>query len=574
MENIQKVQLTKMIRKLKGVANRCKCSAPAALGTILGVWCEIDFPKLPDPNLPASDAFASEKPTQMFVEKLRSLPFMEASYWLSSFYAITATQNKRKSLALYFTPPSLTRGLLDDLENAGVDFCNQKFMDPASGGAAFLAPIALRISNRLSAQGMGSKKLLEHVETHICGVEIETALCELSKHFLKMALYKEIVCSGYLPNFKVYNCDSLTSAFSPVFDADIVLCNPPYRKITKEEKSKFEENFTLVMKGQSNLYSLFIFKCVELAKDGGFVALVTPTSFMSGQCFSKLRLYLTEQTNIIHIGMISEKIGVFIDVEQETALTVLRKKKSSGKVSVDVSVVSSSGEYTNVGSCLLPTNEAVWPIPRSERSNAILAAACASPFRINDYGYVARIGSWVWNRDTRPKYETYEEAKLAKARTSLPLLWSRDISSDGRVLFDQNNGSPDGHRFVDLGSRAHRSAVLKPSLILQRVTSNDQPRRLIAASVPSFIYRKYGGFVGENHIVILEQADNALFTPEDMAKILTTDAIDNYFRCISGATNISIFELTQLPLPDPIKLKNALSRCDSFDKAITLAFAM
>jgi len=563
-----------MIRQLKGVASRCKCSAPAALGTILGAWCEIDYPKLPDPNLPVSDAFASEKPAKMFVERLRSLPFMEASYWLSSFYAITATQKKRKSLALYFTPPSLTHGLLNDLENAGVDFCNKKFMDPASGGAAFLTPIALHIRNKLSAQGIGSKKLLIHIETHICGAEIEAALCELSKHFLRMALYKEIVLSGYLPNFKVYNCDSLNSAFSPAFDVDVVFCNPPYRKITKEEKSKFEDDFAVIMQGQSNLYSLFIFKCVELVKNGGFVALVTPTSFTSGQYFSKLRLYLIEQTKVIHIGMISEKIGVFIDVGQETALTVLRKRRCLKETSVDVSVVSSNGEYTNVGSCLLPNDEGVWPIPRSERSNDILTPASASPFRINDYGYVARIGAWVWNRDTRPKYDTYEESKRAKARTSLPLLWSRDISSDGHVLFDENFSSSDGHRFVDLGSREHRSAVLRPSLILQRVTSNDQPRRLIAAPVPSFIYKKYGGFVGENHIVILEQADNAPFSPEDMAKILTTDAIDNYFRCISGATNISVFELSQLPLPDPIKLKNTLSRCDSYDKAISLAFAM
>ena len=576
MEKLQKVQLTKMIRELRGVATRCECSAPEALGTILKAWCELDYQELPEPNLPTSDVFASENTTQVFIEKLRSLPFLEASYWLGSFYAIAVTLKKRKNLALYFTPPSLTHGLLNDLENAGVDFCSQKFMDPASGGAAFLTPIALRIRDKLYAKNVNSKKLLKHIESHIYGADIEPALCELSKHFLRMAVYKEIVSSSYLPKFKVYNCNSLTSKFDLPFDVDVVVCNPPYRKISGEEKSNFYDNFRTIIQGQPNLYSLFFYMCVQLVKKGGLVALVTPTSFMSGQYFSKLRLYLINQTKAIHIGIVSDKSGVFINVEQETALTVLkkRKRKYSRQTSVDVSVVSSNGEYTNVGCCLLPNDEAIWPIPRSNKSKDILALANSSPFRIKDYGYVVRIGAWVWNRDTRPIYDTYDEVKRAKARTALPLLWSKDISSGGQVLFDKDFSSSDGNRFVDLGSKEHRSAVLRPSLILQRVTSNDQPKRLIPAPVPSFIYKKYGGFVGENHIVILEQTDNVTFSPDDMAKILATDAIDNYFRCISGATNVSIFELSELPLPDPVKLKTALGRCDSFDDAIRLAFAM
>jgi hypothetical protein len=31
--------------------------------------------------------------------------------------------------------------------------------------------------------------------------------------------------------------------------------------------------------------------------------------------------------------------------------------------------------------------------------------------------------------------------------------------------------------------------------------------------------------------------------------------MDRYFRCISGATNVSAFELSQLKLPDPRLLK-------------------
>lgn len=45
-----------------------------------------------------------------------------------------------KRLAMFFTPASLTDGLLQDLTAQGVDFGTQTFLDPACGGAAFLGP--------------------------------------------------------------------------------------------------------------------------------------------------------------------------------------------------------------------------------------------------------------------------------------------------------------------------------------------------------------------------------------------------------------------------------------------------
>ena len=61
---------------------------------------------------------------------------------------------------MFFTPASLTEGLLNDLSQQGVDFGSESFMDPACGGAAFLAPIALRMRATLSARGSTPLKVL------------------------------------------------------------------------------------------------------------------------------------------------------------------------------------------------------------------------------------------------------------------------------------------------------------------------------------------------------------------------------------------------------------------------------
>lgn len=577
MEKEEKYFLTHRIRELRRIAELHRSNAATVLGTVLTDWCKIDFPALPHPVLPYSKLLARESKIIDFIEILRALDFLEGTYWLSSLYATIIEEDYRKKLAMFFTPPSLTKGLLDDLADQGVDFASQTFIDPACGGAAFLSPIALRMLEALIDIGATPLQILQHVESHLCGTEIDSALCELSKQFLCMALYNEIKKTDYLPEFKIHKADSLTELVPMFGTIDVVVCNPPYRKMIADEFNHLREAFGNVTKGQPNLYGLFISLCVRLIRKGGYAALVTPTSFLSGRDFSKLRTFLMRNTEIAHIGMVSDRHGVFIDVEQETALTVVRRRAESDCIHAraKVSVVSATGQYKGVGECILPNGGAVWPIPRSVEDVALLRAASTSKFRLVDYGYRVRIGSYVWNRDKRPRYESINDVNHAMAHTALPLLWSSDISSAGLVVFDDLEMSRDEHRFVDLGEKHHPSAVYRPSVILQRVTSNDQSRRLIAAPVPMRLLENYGGFVGENHIVILEQIDeNSALDVSNMAKLLRSSPIDRNFRCISGATNVSVFEMRQLPLPDPKKLQAELNKGNSMEEAAHRAFGL
>jgi adenine-specific DNA-methyltransferase len=122
---------------------------------------------------------------------------------------------------------------------------------------------------------------------------------------------------------------------------DVVACNPPYRKMTATELAPLRTLYQDVFEAQPNLYGLFIGLSVKLLKEGGCAALVTPTSFLSGQYFSKLRTFLMQNAVIEHIGMVSDRLDVFIDVEQETALTVLKRRAipHAGVTTAKVSVV-------------------------------------------------------------------------------------------------------------------------------------------------------------------------------------------------------------------------------------------
>ena len=532
---------------------------------------------LPPPDLKFSRRLADNALLQDFVQTLRALDFLEASYWLSSAYAMLSNDRYRKELAMFFTPVSITRGLLEDLANQGVDFGTQTFIDPACGGAAFLAPIALRMKSALQTQGLTEREVLEHVEAHLFGTDLDAVLCELSKQFLRMSLNAEIERTGYLPRFKVSRANSLRELNSMFGTLDVVVCNPPYRKMTAAELEPLRAAYHDMFEAQPNLYCLFIGLAVKLLKVGGRAALVTPTSFLSGQYFSKLRTFLMHNTLIEHIGMVSDRLGVFIDVEQETALTVLKRRATphDGETTAKVSVVSTRGDYTDVGPSLLPNSGATWPIPRAVDDVRLLRAAGQTGFHLVDYGYRARIGAFVWNRDKRPTFQSAKEVMRARCQTAVPLLWSGDIKLDGNVAFDQENAKPDEHRFVDLGDRMHSSVITRQSVILQRVTSNSQARRLVAAPVPRRLFEHYGGFVGENHVVVLEPiVEVPALTPLELSNLLAIEAVDRCFRCISGATNVSVFELAQLALPDPDHLKQLLKAGHPLAEAVRRAYGL
>jgi len=498
-----------------------------------------------------------------FVDFVKGQDLLEATYWLSSAYAQLAGEERRKQLAMFFTPPSLTKRLLDDLSASGVDFAVRKFCDPACGGAAFLAPIAMRMRDALRERGASPAQILDHVQRHLLGFDKDAALCEMSKHFLLMVLHDEVVATGARPKFQVYQGDSLLRAQHLLGTLDVVVCNPPFRKMPSAEAAHYLDDFTDIIEAQPNLYALFVALCVKLLAPGGTCALVTPTSFLSGQYFSKLRTFLMTRTTVLSIGMVSDRLGVFIDVEQETALTLVRREEAghASTTEAEVSVVARNGHYVNVGRCVLPNSGAAWPIPRTESDVALLKSAAKSRATLADYGYAPRIGAFVWNRDTRTTYPSAKSAAHARGGTAVPLLWSSDISPDGSLRFTGSPKTNREHCFVNLGAKDHPSVVRRPSVLLQRVTSNDQPRRLVAAAVPKLLIETYGGFVGENHTVILEQVSpEPALTPDQLAQLLTTPTVDRYFRCISGATNVSVFELSQLRLPDPSRLKSLLAQ--------------
>jgi adenine-specific DNA-methyltransferase len=565
-----RLQLIRGVNGLKVAAAAHGLLPSLVIGTALRVWCRRSFPKVHRTTLPTSQAVAKLPEVNAWVELLERLPFFEAAYWLSTAYAGLIPEARRVDLAMYFTPPRIADRLVDDLRRAGVRFEADRFVDPACGGAAFLAVVATRMRRALRRKGYGARKILTHAQKHLAGFDVDSVLCALSQQFLQMVFYREICETGQSPKFNIVRENSLNSIVRLRRRFDVVLCNPPFRKLAPSEASVLRSRFAHVMQGQPNLYAVFVDAAEKLVRTGGLVGLVTPTSYLSGQYFGALRTFLLEHASVMHIGIVSDREGVYLDVQQETALTTFRTRTTAnkGRPRTAVSIVESDGTYQRVGYCYLPNSGTSWPIPRETDDVRLLDSALLSPYRLQDYGYTPSIGGFVWNRDARPVFMTANKVPKKRRSTAVPLLWSSDVGSDGAILFPRKRAGHNQHHFVDYGDVAHPTVCRQPGVLLQRVTSNDQTRRLVGASVSQNFIRRYRGYVGENHTVILKQtAPKPSLTPRQMVRLLQADVVDRYFRCISGSTNVSSFELGQLPLPNPTRLRERMANGESIELA-------
>lgn len=558
-----RMQLIRGIRALRHVQKPRSANPAIIVGTVLRIWCGQAYPKLRAPRTGWEKRLADTRAVLSFVAMLQRLPFLDAAYWLSTAYADLSVKEYRKTLAMYFTPPPIANRLMEDLDNAGARFDKHSFIDPACGGSAFLALVASRMREALLKGGLSPSAILRHAEAHLTGIELDATLCAMSQHFLRMVYYPEICATDRHPKFHILCADSLKAYRRLKRGYDVVVCNPPFRKLTSNEADQYRPTFADVIQGQPNLYALFISLTIRLAKPNGLVGFVTPTSFLSGQYFRLLRTFLLEHTRVQHIGVVYEREQVYLDVQQETALTVLRVESPAhrGRPRAAVSVVERDGRYIQIGHCSMPNSGSSWPLPREAGDVALLKAASRSRFRLTDYGYTAVIGGFVWNRDKRPAYMTMDRVPVRSRTTVVPLIWSSDVQTDGRLRFNGGDATHGQHRYVDFSGIAHPMVRSRPGVILQRVTSTEQPRRLVGAVVSDKFIQKHRGYVGENHVVILEQVAPELeFSPQQLLALLETQGVDRYFRCISGSSNVSVFELSQLPLPDPVKLKSLLKQ--------------
>jgi adenine-specific DNA-methyltransferase len=470
-----------------------------------------------------------------------NLDIIDASYHLGSIYTSVLPDATRSKQGVYYTPPSLTKRLIQICEDSGVAWKTARVVDPACGGGAFLAPVCIKVAEAL--RNRDPEEVLSHVEENIRGFEIDPFAAWLTQIFVEAALRDIIQLAGRRLNRLVTVCNSLDLTLGENEKFDLVIGNPPYGKVKLEQRIR--TRYLESLYGHANYYGLFTHLALNLVKKNGTIGYVTPTSFLAGEYFKNLRILLRRSITPVVMDFISFRKGVFEGVLQETMLTVYRhSSKLKGKVRVNQITTQQNGKLIvePLGLFDLPTNgESPWILPRKPEQTPYVLAMTKMSFTLKDWGYKVSTGPLVWNRHKKQllKKQTYK---------SLPIIWSEAISHDGEFTLEPKkiNHQP----FFANRLKDEWIITRTPCVLLQRTTAKEQGKRLIAAMIPKSVFKRYKGVVVENHLNMLLKINNLpLIDEKTLTCFLNSKAANEAFRAVSGSVAVSAFELENFPLP-------------------------
>lgn len=489
---------------------------------------------------PLRDPLATE-----MAELARQLDVQMAAYLIGTTYTVMLPKEYRGQYGAYYTPPALVERLLDLAEEAGVNWAIARVVDPACGGGAFLAPIAERMKAALSH--LSAEDRLLHIEAHLEGFELDPFSAWISQVFLEIVLREDIALAKRPLQARIAIRDSLLTTEKAYGSFDLVIGNPPYGKVklSKEMRKKWHRS----LYGHANYYGLFSDLAVHLVKSDGAIAYVTPTSFLGGEYFKALRRVLRQETPPMTIDFIAHREGVFADVLQEALLAVYKKDNTNRPVQVSYLSVMETGTVMvqRNGAYTLPLDLAKpWILPRNPEQSNLAEVARHMPHRLVDLGYSVSTGPLVWNR-----HKT--NLLVAAVPGAVPVIWAESVDSQGTGKFTFKASERKHVPWYRPTNQRDSNLISNSCVLLQRTTSLEQPRRLIAAELPqSFIDESGGAVTVENHLNMIRPipGHEPHVPARVIAALLNSETVDRIFRCINGSTAVSAYELEAMPLPN------------------------
>ena len=329
---------------------------------------------------------------------------------------------------------------------------------------------------------------------------------------------------------------------------DIVIANPPYRKIRKDAPEAV--HMAAYVSGQPNLYALFMAKGIEHLKENGQVVYIVPRSWTSGLYYQKVRDFLLQSIRLSRLLVFSDRTLAFSceDVLQETMILAGRKTREPSRIRLDIYKDCSFQDGTRFffSDDELITKDGILCLPENESQIKALRKFSGQMSDFGSYGYVFRTGPVVEFRNR--EYLSEEERP-----GDVPLIRGINIQMGASILFPIRTGK---NQYIS----SQAESVLIPNqntVMVRRLVPKESPRRMIAA--PYFSGReKEADVIGiENHVNYLTRADGAplsAFEVKWMSDLLQTEDYDQYFRATGGSTQINASDLNHLPLRgEPIK---------------------
>ena len=433
-------------------------------------------------------------------------------------------KKQRKEYGQFFTVPS-TADYMASL--ASIDYSKQ----------------TLSILDAGAGSGVLSAAIVAHIREHGFNGDIELTCYETDPKVLP--LLKENLAqinNSYRISYTIITENYIMSQKfgSPETESlyDIIIGNPPYKKIAKNAKEALA--IPEVCYGAPNLYFLFWTMAIHNLKPGGEIIYIIPRSWTSGAYFAKFREYLFSQCVITQLHLFASRDKVFDgeSVLQETI--IVKVKKTTVRPESVIITSSSTSDFSDVKKFEAPYNVVV-----SNRQYVFLVTDAEESAALDRLSHLDKTLSSIslpMRTGIIVDFRTREVLRNEPSEATYPLFYSQHIKN-GRVVWPV--GKDDEYISTD------RIGFLQDNtnyLLVKRFTAKEEKRRLQCGIYLRSDHPEYAHISTQNKVNFIKCK-----TPElayGLFVLMNSSIYDTYYRILNGSTQVNSTEINNMPVPD------------------------
>jgi adenine-specific DNA-methyltransferase len=464
---------------------------------------------------------------------------------LGIYYTKQVTKKHKKDNGQFFTPTPIAHLMASfcDLQNNRL-----RILDPGCGTAILTCALIEKLIDK--------NPNIESIDLIAYETDQElVTFCNKTLSYLQKWLQLKNIKFQYIlhiNDFILSNAQSLRNASVNRDNFDVIISNPPYFKLSKDDEKAIAAKE--LVSGQTNIYSIFMGIASKLLTENGQLIFITPRSFASGNYFKAFRELFFNTVQIDKIHLFNSRKDTFNrdSVLQETVIIKAIKFEIDPKKVVTVSssvgikdIYEPTIKYFPASELIdLNSRAKILHLPTNDKEENVLNLVTTWGNNLIDYDIHVSTGPVVSFRSWDFIQNNYENSTVFLA----PLFWLHNVNKMSLEwpIISKNKG-----QFIKIET-ASKSILIpnKNYILLRRFSTKDDKSRLIAA--PYFCNYTKSNFIGvENKVNYIYRKKGHLKRCEitGLCALLNSEFFDIYFQIFNGNVNVSATELREMRFP-------------------------
>lgn len=458
-------------------------------------------------------------------------------YFEKTTFEYMKLRNKayRKEFSQFFTPYKISKLMVKNLK-----VCDTRdelhILEPSAGTGILILATIEKILNSFK----NIKKI------YVTAIEIDVVLYKILIKNLKyleekikdkIELIIEVKNENFILSYGKYWKDIV---LSNKLKYDLIISNPPYKKIKKEsEENLYFENIII---GQPNLYHLFISLSLKLLADKGVYIFISPQNYLGGKYTENLRTFIFENFSLNFLYLFDDRNKIFgSEVLQEICISCIVKDKLD-KINIVHNAIEEEAFYVKLKDVLLKESK-ILLLPKDKKELYYKNKFMKNFLKLDIQNLEFKIGKVV---QFRVKND-YKSTKYFK-KGEVPLLIPRHIEKN-KINYCE---IPNKNISIILNNETKKIVIENKNYVILRKNIDFKSKKIIQATVYNRKLFNCKYIALDNNLAYISGKDSELTIEKakKICKYLNSKLFEKYYKMINTNHTINSYEFNNMLFPN------------------------